>query len=384
MTKPFTIKAYRGLQELDALEAAWEELRKQQRKFFPSFDDARIELQHGGRDFCAVAVAVGDSIVGIACFLLDNRTKQFSVGELALFRLPVREIRLYGQAILGNIGQDLQRQILRFIADQWPFDLIVLGEIEIDSPLHRAAASLGCGLAMSRPSTSVHWLIDLPDTFDGFLQQLRASTRSSVARKLKKFECSHDYEFHIVSRPDQVERFLRDGEKISRRTYQWNVGQRLQNDEPTRQRYLQFAHEDRLRCYLLYVDGEPCAFVRGKTNGAVYYFETPGFDPRFEKSSPGTILLMWALRDLIENCAYKVFDFGQGGDATGYKSRFSNSSCECVWIEICNLYAPYSLALWLIHNAVLSAKAAVRFMIGRGQLHRRLRKSFRKYGDAEQ
>jgi CelD/BcsL family acetyltransferase involved in cellulose biosynthesis len=223
---------------------------------------------------------------------------------------------------------------------------------------------------------SFHWLINLPTSFEQYLSSLGTKTRKTTTRSIRKFEQEFRYEFIVVSRPDQVDDFLQEGESISRSTYQWHIGQRLNNDETTRNRYAALAKAGQLRCYLLKIDGEPAAFARGQLEGKFFYYETPGFLPKYEKLSPGTILFMWTVRDLIENTDCTVFDFGTGhGD---YKSRFGNASLKCTSIDVARAFSPYSLFLIALQKMLSFAKNLADAFIDDSHLRQRIKKAIRK------
>jgi len=378
-----TLHTYRSIGELDAIAHVWDELRTQEQTFIPTFAETKIFLQENEGKFCFVTIEDNHSTVGIACFTNKKSTKNFSIGERLLFGLPVRETRLYFSSVLGRVDEPTLRAVLHLAAQEWPFDWMVLGEIKLNSPLHNAATSLGRGLVATRPGWkySVHWLLNLPNSFDEYLKSLRSSTRKKVLQMFRKLESQGQYRLQVVREAAQIQNFLTDGETISRRTYQWTIGHRLQNDDKTRERYLRLAAEDRLRCYMLYMDATPCAFARGEISGKLYHYETPGFDTSFEKLSPGTVLLMWVIRDLIENTECRKFDFGSGGDQTGYKARFGNLYFECDRIDICNVYAPYSLCILVIQQTLSSLKRSLSFILGTGRLRQRLKRLVRKYGE---
>ena len=222
------------------------------------------------------------------------------------------------------------------------------------------------GLVPTRPvrKQSAHWLVKLPSSFEEYLKSLRSTTRKKLLQAIRTLQRHGRYQLQVVTDASHIEKFLKDGEGISRRTYQWDIGQRLQNDDQIRERYLKLTTEDRLRCYILYIDGVPCAFARGEISGALYHYETAGFDPSFKKLSPGTVLLMWIIRDLIENTACKTFDFGSGGEPTSYKARFSNCHLECDRIDICRLYSPYSVFILSIQRSIFSVKRLLELFLG--------------------
>jgi hypothetical protein len=184
----------------------------------------------------------------------------------------------------------------------------------------------------------------------------------------------------VIHRPEQIEKFLQDGETISRTTYQWNVGQRLCNDSATRQRFLRLAKEGRLRAYIVYIGKKPCAFAWGELNHLIYASQSTGFDPKYHKASPGTAIMLWVIRDLIENTDCEVFDFGVGGDDWGFKSRFGNTSLNVAWIELAN-YRPYSFILFALDKIINAGKNFASSMMPRGNLRQRLKRMIRQYGE---
>ena len=228
---------------------------------------------------------------------------------------------------------------------------------------------------------SIRWLIRLPQSFDGYLKSLGSATRKNDVRKFRQLD-RKEFEVHVIDRDDQIETFLQDGEKVSRLTYQWNVGQRLCNDEPTRQRLVQQAKRKQFRGYIIYKEREPCAYAWGEVSYQVYHSNTPGFDPRYKKESLGTSLMLWVIRDLIENTDFKVFDFGTGGDDVGFKSRFGNTPLNSATLQIAPLYRPYSLLLVVLDQSLNLVKNIGSVLVGYGRLRERLKVGSRKYGDS--
>jgi hypothetical protein len=56
---------------------------------------------------------------------------------------------------------------------------------------------------------------------------------------------------------------------------------RLCNDEATRKRLTQRAQAGLLRCYILYLHGEPYAFAYGEMSHKVFLYQLPGYDPKY-------------------------------------------------------------------------------------------------------
>jgi len=143
---------------------------------------------------------------------------------------------------------------------------------------------------------------------------------------------------------------------------------------------VRLAEQGRLICHMLYVNGEPCAFSRGEMNGSTYHYETPGFVIDFHRYSPGIVLLIWTIKDLIENRSCTLFDFGAGGDDDGYKARFGTLPVRCKDLQFAPIWRPYSAAFLLMNFALSAAKNAASRLIGSGVMRQRLKKAIRATG----
>ena len=371
------------LDELTAVAEAWDRLRKNLPHFFPDFESTRLFLSDGDRTFRVFVLNESDQVTCLACFVFGPVKKPFKVGERKLFSINVHEVSLFGSAILGEYDSLAVDQFVDIIRATFDFDLISLGYVPLGSALHAAIHRGRASLFLTSPSrkTSTRWLITLPRTFDEYLAQLSSNLRQRVKRKMRRLEHELKWEFRVAHRLEQVEVFIRDSEAISRLTYQWNVGDRFCNDEATRRLYIRRAMRGHLRCYIVYASGKPCAFLRGEFLDGTYHYETPGYDPQFSKFSPGLVLLMWVIRDLIEQTNCKIFDFGQGGDTSGYKSKFGNTSYECEEVELGRWSRPYSVVILALQESLNVAKNLANWILGQGKLRQHIKQVIRKYGD---
>lgn len=374
------------MSELRQVAQAWDRLRAQQAIFFPDFQDLHDCVAVRQDRFLVLGVSEDDEMVSLCCFTVDKAQKRYTLGERQLFSLPLREARLFGSAILGRVDPTTFKAFMDITGRTLSFDLLAIGEVVIDAPLHMALLALGKRYLVSSPSRkeATRWLIHLPDTFDAYLASLGSKTRQMVKQAMRKIESGHQCDFQTISSPDQIAAFLRDGEAISRLTYQWNVGQRLCNDAATLASYRSQAERARLRCHLLSVDGEPCSFSRGEIHGGIYSYHTPGFDPKYGKLSPGIVTLMFTIKDLIENTACRTFDFGEGGDDVGYKSKFGNVSMSTRFIYVSSRIRPYAITLFLIQEVLTGVKNVLSLVVGKGEMRQRLKRALRKYGSQPQ
>ena len=177
----------------------------------------------------------------------------------------------------------------------------------------------------------------------------------------------------------QVEQFLEDAEKISRSTYQWQLGYGLHNTMHMREMLTRLAKAGALRSYIVYLHNTPVAFGWGKLSHRTFVFEQTGYDPQYHKLSPGTTLILGMFRDLIENTNCEFFDFKWGGD-DGYKSRMGNIRMSCIPVELAPVYRPYSILVAGLDQMLSVPKKLVASVVERPAIKQRLRATLRRYG----
>lgn len=365
---------------LRPLRQDWNRLLAGAGYHYPGIDEVEDQMNVSGTSTCVAVVRKDGALSGLACFRSAATGRPFTIGERKLFALPVQETAKIGFEALGTIETEQWLELLKAVMARWPFTLLDLGEVPVDSALDEATKRLRGRVVVARGrKPSIRWFIDLPATFDEYLNGLRPSTKKNAAYKMRRFEREQSYEFVTITRVDQVERFLRDGQTISRRTYQWDLGARLEDKEALRTHYRRLAEAGRMRCHLLYIGGVPAGFMRNELHAGVCNYGTPGFDPQFEKASPGLVMLLWTIRDLIHNTDCRVFDFGEGGDAQGYKSRFGNRSIACEYVQIYRATSPYALFVYSAQRALTLTKNAAEAIIGDSPLRQKLKRAIRKY-----
>jgi hypothetical protein len=217
-------------------------------------------------------------------------------------------------------------------------------------------------------------------TLLGHLASLIGGTRQSARRKMRKLEKDFEVRFQMIRDPADVGYFLEEAERISRRTYQWNVGQRLCNEPETLAHYMALAVQGRLRCYLLFLDGSARAFLRGTIQEGIYNYETPGFDPDFAKQSIGTVILLLSLQELIGNTACRVFDFGTGGGETGCKSTFGNRHVLCGSYCVLRANRPRGLLILVVDALLTRLRNLAAAVIPKGDFRNWVKRRLRQYG----
>lgn len=262
-----------------------------------------------------------------------------SVSTRRLGAFPVgRELqgwRLAGNSILSDSSSSALAAVIRTTLDQVTASraaFLLIEDLDLDSPLAQALKEV-----LPRGWTRYHHAgiqprrrIQLPATTDEYWAKFSSKTRQTFRRKLKKFGSTRLERLRDVA---DVPRFLEAAHRISLQTWQTRqFGLRIRNDAAELAQFTKLAELGLLRCYLWYVEEQPVAFTVGNQDHGCFHYEEVGYLSEFAKHSPGQMMLIQMIDDLILHDPATCFDFG-GGDAD-YKELFANHTSQSgtVWL----------------------------------------------------
>jgi len=243
--------------------------------------------------------------------------------------------RLAGNRILGDSCRETYERLLDATLlemRRYNAQVLLVEDLERDSVLSKAIQSRAERQAhILAPSGFQERLrIHFPDNPDEYWSKFSSKTRNTFRRKIKKMG---DVDFAIVKQADQVASFLHEAHQVSLKSWQTRqLGLRVRNDQAERELFTFLAQSGALRSYLLSKQGRPIAFLIGTQFKGCFNYEEVGFDRSFADASPGQVLLLKVLEDLLADDTPEWFDFG-GGDA-GYKRLFATHRSESgnVWL----------------------------------------------------
>jgi hypothetical protein len=364
----------RNLQEIATFREHWELLcSREKRRVIPDFDDILRSLREA-RTFALVVQMEGGTPICIACFVQANIICNFAIGKRHLWSICTDQIYLVGEVVLGKLEPDVWQEILRALEKLCKFEFLNLGEIPVSSDLFRAATVRSIRYRASQWSSAdnVRWRAELPEHFEIYISSLRHKTRQMVRQALRKTNDIRS--FQVFTTESQVDEFLSLAVAINKETYQWILGLRLKNDDAERLECIRQARQGQLRCYILRINGVACAFIRGALVRNMYLYQASGFLPQYAKWSPGKIALTLAIKDLVET-GCKVFDFGDVGDQTSYKSRFGNACIPSRRLLLSKRFSVRPTLIAMAHRVLLELKGVGKRIFARGGARRGLRRN---------
>ncbi len=188
--------------------------------------------------------------------------------------------------------------------------------------------------------------IRMEGSFDDYLARFSGKTRSTLRRKARKFAECGDGILNIGSyrSPAEIAEFLRLVRPLDARTYQARLlDAGLPQGADAEREAMQLAADDRLRAFLLFLGGEPVAYLYLPVVGQTLVYSYLGYSPEHAQLSPGTVLQLAALERLFAEGRFRYFDFTEGdGD---HKAKFGTDSVNCASFVLLRPALPNRLLL---------------------------------------
>lgn len=203
----------------------------------------------------------------------------------------------------------------------------------------------------------------LDQDFETYLAGFSAKSRSTLKRKARKLaEASGGApDLRCYRTEEEVGDFHRTARALSAKTYQERLLDAGLPDGPEALAEMRaLARRGRMLGWLLFLDGRAIAYLYAPAEGETLVYAHLGYDPDFAALSPGTVLQLEAMRQLMAERAFAWFDFTEGEGQ--HKRQFATGELDCVDLMLlrptaANLVAGHVLNAF--DRGVALAKAAV-------------------------
>ena len=328
----------------ERLEPEWDELLEESRRqvFFLRWDWVRawwrIYQPEGSRLFIITCREANGRLVGLApLYLVGRRTAGIP---------HVREVLFLGTGIYTNTSEYLdiiarsgfEQRVSQAVIDclrenrewdrLWLYDVpasSLTGE-HLLSAIGGAARVKDCGRSYYVDTTD-----DWATVKSGMGKTMRANLDRHIRRFFRLFNCT----FRRVERADEIEMTIKRFVYLHQARWQ-AVGEPGSFTLPRFGEFLsetmrESAARDRMRLWVLEVDGLIEAVLLAFLDGGVAHYFQGGFNPDYAKESLGTVMIGLCIKDCVESDDVEEFDF-MGGDLQ-YKAHWTKTSRETVEIE---------------------------------------------------
>ena len=272
------------------------------------------------------SVKKGDDLVGIAPLLLNGESASFigshDVCDCQDFIITPGLEKEFFEVLLENLYQQgITRLDLRSLRP----DSSVLKH------LIREARERGYKVSCDPDDVSLE--LNLPSTWDGYLQILKGKQRHEVKRKLRRLNEAGDINYRVVEGSDGVKGMLGTFFDLFRKS-------RSDKDQfmhPKMESFfkslaLAMAEIKILKFYILELDTRPVAVVMCFDYNDTIYLYNNGYDPQFNSLSVGVNSKVLIIKDSIQK-GKKKYDFLKGAET--YKHRLGG---EEVALSRCQIH----------------------------------------------
>jgi CelD/BcsL family acetyltransferase involved in cellulose biosynthesis len=251
----------------------------------------------------------------------------------------------------------------------------VMRGVPITSP--RPLFENRAGYCIYTPQQYKRYFIDLQQSFDDYARGFRAKTRSTIRRKVRKFDefSGGAADFRVYRTPVEMAEFHVVVRRVSAVTYQENI---LDAGLPDSAEYIEYlrraAAGDGVRGYVLFHNDRPVSYLLLSAVQDVLVYSHLGFDPAFGKWSVGTVLHWLALESLFAEQRFRMLDFTEGEGEQ--KRQFGTGCVTCATIYCLRSTLGIRILLRL-HSMADSASASAGVLLTRFGLRSKIRRLIR-------
>lgn len=248
-------------------------------------------------------------------FVIGARTLAKVQRSLIRVPLTLKEVRAGGRIALPPLPDGAHGYVVTSLPEE---------------RLEALVAASGDMLPFVRQRYTRYWL-DFAGGFEAWFGGLSSNARSGLKRKAKKIAADSGGELDVrrFASPDELQVFHDVARRISLRTYQEKLlGSGLPDTPAFLAEMARMGAADRVRAWLLYIAGEPAAYLYCPVEGDTLIYAHVGHDPAFNDLSPGAVLQLVAMQDLFDEQRAATFDFTEGEGQ--HKRQFASGGAVCV------------------------------------------------------
>jgi len=334
-----------SFKEIEAIRPIWEQLQHNEPFAVPNADVRRyvagMKALGDDAEPYIVLVKLNGRPAAMAIGRIERRPIVFKLGYKSISSLIMKCLSIVYGGIIGQPSRNLCTLLLGELTNalrHCKADMVFLSHLRTDSPISQLCETVPhfmtrghCVLA------EPHWQTDIPETVDEFYGRIPKSRKQRWYRDIRNLEKMSSSGIKVVCYRDikDIEYLIDVVCHIEKSTYKNGLNIGFTDSVLNRALLEQAARDDWLRAYVLYVSDEPCAFQLDIRYGKTQFTEYGSFNPRWERGSPGIVLLLKVLEELCGDPEICAMDYGFG-DA-GYKAKLGTN----YWLEkSAYIYAP--------------------------------------------
>ena len=246
----------------------------------------------------------GKKVVGVAPLLVENRTARLIGGPDVCDHLDL--------AAAGSRTVEFSRALLDYARIEG-IERLELNPLRPDSAVMKVLAPVARekGYAVSIGEDDLLFEVELPGSWDEYLQALTGKQRHEVRRKLRRLENSAAAGFRVLEDPAAVRAAMDDFFVLFRQNREDKAAFMSSRMEDYFRRLAEYVPG--IRIGFLDVDGAPAAGVLCCDHEGTRYLYNSGYDNRLAQLSVGLLCKIFSIRESIAR-GLKRYDFLKGNE----------------------------------------------------------------------
>ena len=313
-----------------------------------------------------------DGVKRIVSLLRPGRASlRFEISHMLRKSIAFDAVEILGSQIIGVRDPMGLKDV---VADMWrafpKASAVYLKSVRKDSTLWRALEesewNVNGAVAYRQHGDRPFHYVRLPASFDEYMEEFPKKQRYNLKRQVRRMAEAFGEKLEVrrIASAEDIPFFVSSARAIVSKSWK---ARKLANPVPRsieREALLRsVAEQDLLRSYVLLADGAPAAFIVGYQYRGVYHYADLAYDDSYSKYSPGAVLLLMVIEQLVGKEGTQSINFGIT-DAQ-FKHVFGNRHTEDAEILILRPGLK-NRVLVAIHRIFQRAKLALRAYVSRG------------------
>jgi CelD/BcsL family acetyltransferase involved in cellulose biosynthesis len=341
-SNPVRTRVVESDSEFAALAAPWEALQQDAvvTSVFETFDWQYLWWKTYGRGqpLRLLLATIDDRLVGILPLYLETVSIVSSVRSLRVIGVGAdTSPDDLGPLLAAGLEEVVANALADAVLQMSGWDTLRLEDMQPENAFLGAmrARAASAGLALRSRTAERIAYVDLPASYEAWLQSLHRDRRYRIKNIRKKLNAAHPTRFFVWDDPATIDEGIATLVRLHKK--RWQTSGQSRSFGTTE--YLEFhaaviracRDRDRVRLYCLELSGAVVAmFYFYKFRDHVYLMQS-GFDPDFSKLKPGQALLGYIVEHAIGE-KQTVLDFLRGDHR--YKDELATGERETVQLEV--------------------------------------------------
>jgi hypothetical protein len=324
-SKSISYKIIDSIEDFDFIKTFWIDNQWHHYTDFDYYKNIVSSEKGVIKPYIIVACQNGSPISLVICNICEKYFK-LKFGYKSLLNIKTHYLEIMYGGILGDQSPNVCKDIIIFIKKvlaREKLNYTLFKELDITSVMYKELKSSGNILSTSKfEIPNPHISMDIPDTFEKFMEGQTSKRRHEARRYAKRFEKEFGDKYEIILFRDlkDIDKIMKDVLEIAAKTYQYKLGVTIIDDNETRRRFNYELQNKRLMVWIMYIESKPVAYWI-----VLHYKETilgssTGYLQEYNRFRPGLYLFLEMIKYLCKIENIKKFDFGFG-DAQ-YKREF--------------------------------------------------------------